>query len=159
MSDSTIIKTINHGNGVTEEHYDEKIVVWKKDGLVHRDGDEPAYIGKNGDKSWKKHAKEHRIGKPAIINADGSEEWCENGIYHRIGGPAILRADGSKDWFKYGNRHRDDGPAVIHEDGTEEWWIDDKELSKAQIVEIIKNKLEKDLPIKSVREKSGKTKV
>lgn len=58
--------------------------------LLHRDGDLPAVIWKDGSKHWWKNGSRHRDGNlPAIINNDGRILWYVNGLRHRINGPAV----------------------------------------------------------------------
>ena len=55
--------------------------MWLVEGILHRDGDEPAEIWANGSRVWYKHGKLHRDGdEPARIWADGSREWWKNGV-------------------------------------------------------------------------------
>jgi hypothetical protein len=53
--------------------------VWFRHGERWREGDLPAYEGKNGDKAWYKDGQLHRDGKPAIEYADGRAEWWLEG--------------------------------------------------------------------------------
>jgi len=47
---------------------------WYKEGVLHRDGDQPAIICWNGTRIWYKEGWLHRDGdKLAIIEADGSQ--------------------------------------------------------------------------------------
>jgi hypothetical protein len=53
---------------------------WKKDGLMHRDGDLPARICSNGSKMWTNRGKLHRSGLlPALESSDGSWGWYKKG--------------------------------------------------------------------------------
>lgn len=87
--------------------------LWYADGVLHRDGDEPA-----------------------VVLADGSRKWYTNGALHRNGGePAIQMTDGVTAWHVHGALHRDgDRPAfvsrlsqiwaknnVVHRDSTDEY--------------------------------------
>lgn len=51
---------------------------FRKNGVLHRDGDEPASENRF-EQQWWKNGKLHREGGPAIIRADGTEEWYLNG--------------------------------------------------------------------------------
>lgn len=106
-----------------------------KDGILHRDGDLPAFI-----KLPNKHSSEeliqyfidgklHRIGGPARISKHSDrkiteEEWHENGALHRIGEPArIYDCESYKTiaYYERGKRNRVDGPAVITEYKSSYW--------------------------------------
>ena len=80
---------------------------WYKNGNLHRDGDEPAYISPDGKKSWWKNGERHRDNdKPAVIWNDGELWWYQNGVLHRDGDmPAIIRKNGQMRWWKHGNQY------------------------------------------------------
>jgi hypothetical protein len=86
---------------------------WYKDGLIHRDGDRPAYISKEYH-IWYKNGKFHREGDlPAVIK-DSYLCWYKNGVIDREGDlPAVM--DGKVQiWYKNGEIHRQgDLPAII----------------------------------------------
>ena len=44
-------------------------------GVLHREGDQPAYICPNGYKSYYINGKRHRESGPAVIYADGEVEY------------------------------------------------------------------------------------
>jgi hypothetical protein len=85
---------------------------WYLNGLLHRDGDEPAVnntsITKAGfegyEKRYHKYGKLHRLNGPARILYDPHEsedcglmyEWFKNDVFHRDNGPAqyIIYNDG-----------------------------------------------------------------
>jgi len=60
-------------------------VIWTNaSGQMHRDGDEPAFIGVNGDQEWFQDGRWHREGKPArILNGGKRREWHhkEHGLF------------------------------------------------------------------------------
>lgn len=58
--------------------------------MLHRLGDKPAIINKDGDQFWYKEGKLYRENKPAIILANGRREYYINGKCHREGGPAVI---------------------------------------------------------------------
>lgn len=92
---------------------------------IHRDGDKPAVICRNGYLAWYKEGKRHREGdKPATVRGDGYKEWILHGLTHRDGDlPAKVHSGSTKEWWKYGQRHRGRGkPAIERADGTKEWW-------------------------------------
>ena len=83
---------------------------WYRNGKLHRDGDLPAIVWKNGGKEWYKNGKYHRDGDlPAIEYADGDKYWWKNGKLHRDGDlPAIEYAKGKKYkkyWYKNGKEY------------------------------------------------------
>jgi hypothetical protein len=88
----------------TEETTPEGARRWLKNGLPHRDGDEPASIYPNGTRFWFKDGQLHRDGdEPASIYANGTRCWYKNGQPHRDGDePAVIWADGTRFWFKDG---------------------------------------------------------
>jgi antitoxin component YwqK of YwqJK toxin-antitoxin module len=98
---------------------------WYKDGKLHRDGELPAVIYADGTQHWYKDGKLHRDGDlPAIICANDNKYWYKEGKLHRDGDlPAAIYANGEQLWFKEGKQHRDrDLPAVIYADGTKSWY-------------------------------------
>jgi len=108
---------------------------WYQNGQVHRDGDKPALVHRDGGtREWYQHGMCHRetldekgLVNPAVIFSDGSKRWKRNGMYHRDDDlPAVTHGgiewwvDGvrycnsGQEWWKNGVRHRDGGnPAVI----------------------------------------------
>jgi hypothetical protein len=66
--------------------------VWRMNGVVHRDGDQPAIITEDGDMYWYSHG----------LRLDDGDQ------------PAIILRNGKKYWYFHGNCHRDgDQPAII----------------------------------------------
>ncbi len=63
--------------------------VWRKNGMLHRDDDEPAIIHPDGSMEWWYEDSLHRIGKPAYIDADGTQMWYENDILMKTVEPLI----------------------------------------------------------------------
>jgi hypothetical protein len=82
-------------------------------------GVEPKMIW--GKRTWWRWGKVHRGGdKPAMISREGRRYWYKNGNLHRDGDVcAIIYENGSKLWYKNGLLHRDYGPAAIYNDGRE----------------------------------------
>ena len=118
-------------SGETSEiRRDDGTAEWRRNGKLHRDGDEPAVVYGNGTKVWYKDGKKHRDGdRPAIEYANGDMFWYVRGTNHRDGGqPAIVMADGDMSWMINGKYHRDGGrPAFVGDKGAEqEWWVRDK---------------------------------
>lgn len=77
----------------------EKCIKWFLNGKLHREGDRPALLFKNGTKEWYLNGKKHRKNdKPAVIRHNGDKEWYIEGVRHRANGlPAII----SKNKFFY----------------------------------------------------------
>ena len=104
------------GTNTTTDKYG---LYWRnKNGQFHRDGDLPAYIGRNGTLQWYQNGKWHRDGdKPAIIYPEGGLRWYQNGQYHRLHGPAVIRLNGTLEWW------------INHKHSTQEVnaWLDGKE--------------------------------
>lgn len=111
---------------------------WFIDGKRHRD-DGPAIEYKDGSTMWYKHGHLHRIGGPAVEDSRQGNQWWEDGKLHRLDGPAL--DDKTGQWYYInGVRHREDGPAVIRHDtpnvaGYEEWWMNDKKLSPEEVAQ------------------------
>lgn len=115
---------------------------WFKEGKRHRIGG-PAVM-ENGSKYWYKDGKLHREDGPAIIDRFGAKYWYKNHSLHRLDGPAIEYKDGSKEWYKEGNRHRIDGPAVEHiknMSGSKEWWIDGNYFTWNLLAQLMKKEI------------------
>ena len=75
-------------------------LIWKQNGLLHRDGDKSAYIGCEGTSVWYQNGSIHRNGdKPAFIDADGTLQWRQNGQLHRFGGPAVIYPNSKREWY------------------------------------------------------------
>lgn len=94
-------------------------------GVIGREGDEPAFIGEDGERRWYVMGKPGRIGdKPCYIKADGTMVWSIDGELGRAGGkPAVIYRNGKRQWYLKGLLHRDFyQPAVIDESGNEEWF-------------------------------------
>lgn len=86
-----------------------------KNGIKHRDGDEPAVEGPNGYKAWYNNGKLHRVGGPAVIDPnEENEAWYINGEFHRDGDEPACITKKERTWYKHGVRHRyEDKPAVV----------------------------------------------
>ena len=107
-----------------------------KNGKLHRDGDEPAFIDSYGAEEYWKNGERHRDGdQPAYIWSDGYKEYWKNGERHRDGDqPAIIDSDGAEEYWKNGELHRDgDEPAVIYSDGTKRYYKNGVKYTKEQV--------------------------
>jgi hypothetical protein len=115
----------------TEKHSDGTLE-WQKNGLLHRDGDLPAFISSGGTLGWYKNGKFHRDGdKPAWIWPNGTLQWWKNAKVHRDGDkPAGIGADGTLAWWKNDKLHRTTGPAVITPNNEHEYWINGVNITK-----------------------------
>ena len=54
---------------------------WYKNGLLHRDGDLPAYISARGDLEYYQNGKRHRDNGPAVIRKNGTCSWYKHGLH------------------------------------------------------------------------------
>jgi hypothetical protein len=102
---------------------EDDVIVWYRDGKIHRDDDLPAMVSEDGSQAWYIDGELHREDdKPAIIRENGDTEWYWNGRLNREDDkPAVEKTNGEKAWYIDGFRHRDgDNPAVIwYENGLE----------------------------------------
>lgn len=100
---------------------------WYKDGLIHREGDRPAYISKNYH-IWYKNGKIHRDGDNPAIVKDSYMCWYKNGEIHRDNDqPAIIDTHThSQSWCKNGFYHRENRlPALISPEN-KLWFVNGK---------------------------------
>lgn len=107
-----------------------KSLRWCRRYKLHRDGDKPATVSKDGTKrKWYQNGQLHRDGgQPAYIS-DSVQIWYQYGDKHRDGDePAALikrlwLEDYDVYWYKRGLLHRDgDQPAIVYADGDEQWY-------------------------------------
>jgi ribosomal protein L25 (general stress protein Ctc) len=122
----------SYRDGSHTEEWAHVSLIWKKNSVFHRDGDQPAVIYKDGSLHWYKNGQTHRDGdQPAVIYKDGSLHWYKNGKCHRDGDkPAVIVADSTLLWYKNGLRHRTTGPAVIYSNKKKEYWINGVDITK-----------------------------
>jgi hypothetical protein len=86
-------------------------LVWKNaDKQIHRDGDLPAIIRRDGVIEYRKNGKTHRDGdKPAHIDPTfgaGSVTYYKNDKKHRDGGlPAVIQKNGEVEYWHDGERY------------------------------------------------------
>lgn len=110
-----------HGNFYKEE--------WRKNGLLHREGDDPAVKYADGTMEWwNENLLDRKNGEPAVVTADGNLFYYEDGVQHRNGGPAVEKSDGTIVFMEDGVYHRneEEGPSVIHPDGGMTYFKDGK---------------------------------
>ena len=112
-------------DGSHTEEWTDGTLVWRKNGIRHREGDLPAVIYADGSPEWYENGLTHRDGdKPAYINVDGTLIWYKNGEQHRDGDrPAFIGINGVLVWYKNDKCHRACGPAVIRPNLSYEYWI------------------------------------
>jgi hypothetical protein len=104
----------------------KKTTYYLPNGVINRNGDQPAIIYNNGTKHWIKNGKSHREGDlPAFIEFRSNpvivrNVWYQNDKIHRDGDlPAIIEYTkrgniGCNYWYQYDKKHRDgDLPAII----------------------------------------------
>ena len=87
--------TIMTSDGVTK---------YFKDKILHRDGDLPAIIERNGSKWYYKYGKLHRDnGLPAVEYSNGGKRWYVNDVLYRGGNlPPIILSDDTRYLYKNG---------------------------------------------------------
>jgi hypothetical protein len=92
-------------------------------GTIHRDGDEPAYIGVDGTKKWYRFGMLHRLGGPAVLLADSTQIWMIDGKVSNLYGPAIVTRDGYQLWLQQGLlQSTGDEPALVCPSGNAGWY-------------------------------------
>jgi hypothetical protein len=71
-----------------------------------------------------------------VIDSNGAEAWYKDNKLHRENDlPAVIHSSGTKVWYKEGQRHRENNlPAVVYFDGYEEYWLNDKQISKEEVM-------------------------
>jgi hypothetical protein len=71
---------------------DDYSSIWFDNGEIHRDGDMPAIVGRDGKAMWCQHGKLHRDGdEPAVVGFDEGAMWYQHGKLHRDHGrPAVV---------------------------------------------------------------------
>ena len=92
-----------------------------RNGLLHRDGDLPAFIDYRGKvQRYFKHGVMTREGdKPSEYNYGDIRYTNDKGVLHRENGPAVITADGIENWYFNGKLHRDGvKPAIYNKDMT-----------------------------------------
>jgi hypothetical protein len=70
----------SYRDGSHTKEWPDGSLVWLKNGVFHRDGDKPAFIGSKGTLEWYKNGLLHRTTGPAIIRPDNSYEYWINGV-------------------------------------------------------------------------------
>ena len=93
------------GNGKSKGHIRDDYIVFKRDGLFHRD-DGPAVIYKQGAKYYYKNGEYHKEDGPAVMNTD-SIQYYINGKLHREDGPAIMKSNGDVQYYLNGVKYSD----------------------------------------------------
>lgn len=83
----------------------EKCIKWFLNGKLHREGDKPALLFKNGTKEWYIKGQKHRANdKPAVVRINGDKEWYFKGKRHRANGlPAVITKSNSE-YFEHGRK-------------------------------------------------------
>lgn len=105
--------------------YSEGITSHFRDGVLHRDNDQPAVVWDDGSREWWVHGKRLRWNpthpteircNPVTKNYEiaGSRIWHNpEGLIHRISDPAVIHVDGTKEWWVSGQRFREDGLPTV----------------------------------------------
>lgn len=77
---------------------------WRMYKKLHRD-DGPAVIRSDHTQIWYRRGEMHRDNdEPAYIGSDGKQIWCQYNFIHRDNGPAIIYSDNPSEWWKKGKR-------------------------------------------------------
>ena len=101
-------------------------------GKLHRE-DGPAVEWADGYKAYYIHGLPHREDGPAVETADGGKKYYIHGQRHREDGPAVDLPSGYKAYYIHGQYHRLDGPAVEYVNGDTEYWLNDKQVTIADM--------------------------
>jgi hypothetical protein len=142
--------------------YPDGSYAWFRDGLVHRDGDEPEIaLGDGSLRAWVVDGQLHRDDGPALVTSKKKVWYC-HGKRHRDGDlPAVIWLDSSKvkyychgklhRWRDYpavlvmgvcarfnhrGHLHRDDGPAVICWEHGAAWYQSGRSRDKGSMASL-----------------------
>jgi len=129
------------GNGKSKGHIRDDYIVFKRDGLFHRD-DGPAVIYKQGAKYYYKNGEYHKEDGPAVMNTD-SIQYYINGKLHREDGPAIMKSNGIN-YYINGKLHREDGPAIMKSNGDVQYYLNGVKYSDYDYNQIQFEKYKKD---------------
>ncbi len=93
----------------------------------------------DGRKEWYFNGLQHRENGPAYEGRYESKEYWINGKIHNANGPAIEDDFGYRAYYKNNKRHRLDGPAIEGPDVENEYYIDDKQLSEEEFIQLTQN--------------------
>lgn len=98
---------------------------WYKNGLLHRDNDEPAIV-KGNKKEWFLNGIHDRVNNLPAVCEFNKKMWFKDGQLHSINDhPAIINGS-RQEWYNKNKLHRNnDLPAVIDKD-IQMWYIDGK---------------------------------
>ena len=81
-----------------------EIRYFKKDTKIYHNPYGPAYIDKDGYKSYFIEGVWHRLDGAARIWPNGEEEYYINGVWHRLDGPAVIYSDGEGGYYINGEK-------------------------------------------------------
>jgi hypothetical protein len=84
---------------VTVTVYGKSDEIWKKDGVIHRDG-QPAFYQELGFES-RNHTKRNQDAEYFLISV---RKWYQDGILHRLDGPALESNLSDDQWWFEGVR-------------------------------------------------------
>jgi len=165
--------------------YDIDFVIYKKHGLIHRNGGLPAVIYCDGSKEWYRNGLLHRDGGlPAVKYTYDSFSYYINYIPHHcvelittnciccVGYGCKKRKNYAgvttaiynnksiitreKRWYKNGQRHREgDLPAVKYANGDLEWWFNNELSRDGDLPAVICNNGHKEWYNKGKRHRIG----
>lgn len=84
------------------------VTTYYKDGLIHRDNEEPAVISEDGHIGRYTNGKPHCTFGPAIVHSCGNELYFEDGELHNELGPAVKYKNGYKEYWVRGRQWTQD---------------------------------------------------
>lgn len=85
------------------------VTTYYKNGLIHRDNEQPAVISDDGHIGRYTNGKPHCTFGPAIVHSCGNELYFYEGQLHNDCGAAVKYNNGYREYWVWGERwHRDD---------------------------------------------------
>lgn len=85
--------------------------IYSKHGLIHRDGDQPAFLMHQEGDSYKQ------------------KYWYQNGVIHREDDKPAVVSSNKKEWYKNGKLHREEGHAFISH-YVKKYYLNGKEFNR-----------------------------
>jgi hypothetical protein len=110
------------------EHH--RAQIWYKNGLIHRDGDQPAWITEDGECRWYKDGLIHRDNDLPAVVKDNEQEWYSHGVLHRDNGEPAIVSPRYKAWYVNGKRHRDENDLPAEEGPYHKYWLKNGDLHR-----------------------------
>ena len=85
-------------DGTNTEKFNGDLYWRNKNNQMHRDGDKPAYIGRDCNLQWWKNGKLHRFSGPAVIYPSGTREWHWRGEH--------IPVNSQEEFIEYLKKHK-----------------------------------------------------